>query len=335
MCEFANPAFFLLLFGLPVVLWRWLRRPRPALRFPHTRELAELPAGRGGRSKWFGAALRGLALMLVIVALAGPRWPDRNTRIVTEGIAIEMLLDVSGSMAEMDFNWQGEAISRLDAVQRAFRLFVAGGEGPNGERLDGRPDDLLGLVAFASWPDSVCPLTLSHSVLLRLLDEQRPRSVPTESRTNIGDAIAWGLVRLQNAGPRRKVLVLFSDGEHNVPPPALKPRQAAQLAANQRVPIYVIDAGGDGAGEDGPADRSLARQTLQAVAEISGGRYFEARDTAGLLQVCREIDRMERQPISSFLYRRYHEGYPWFGLTALVLWMGLLGLEMTVWRRLP
>src|SRR5205085_1665629 len=83
--------------------------------------------------------------------------------IPTEGIAIEMLVDVSGSMAQPDFNWQGKPISRLDAVQKVFHLFVEGGAGPGGQRLTGRPEDLIGLVTFATWPESPCPLTLSHA----------------------------------------------------------------------------------------------------------------------------------------------------------------------------
>jgi Ca-activated chloride channel family protein len=188
-------------------------------------------------------------------------------------------------------------------------------------------------------------LTLSHSVLLRLLDVQKPRSVPTECRTNIGDALAWGLCRLEGVRAPRKVIVLLSDGEHNVPPPALTPRQAAQLAANQHIPVYAIDASGDADVEEGlgrePATRTAAdlraggTQTLQSVAQITGGRYFRARDTDSLLAVCREIDRLERRDIQSFIYQRYFEGYPWAGLAALVYWTLAIVLEATVWQRLP
>ena len=78
-----------------------------ALRYPATGALAGLPAGRGRWARYGGAGLRGLALLLLVVALAGPRWPDRRTRIDTEGIAIQMVVDVSGSMAEPDFDWDG------------------------------------------------------------------------------------------------------------------------------------------------------------------------------------------------------------------------------------
>jgi Ca-activated chloride channel homolog len=336
-----HPLALLLLLAVPPLLWWWRRKGRTALRYPDTGVLRGLPAGRTIVARRGGVALRAAALLLLIVAVAGPRWPDAGTRIPTEGIAIAMVVDVSGSMAETDFDWQGEKISRLDAVKKVFRLFVEGGDGPGGERLEGRGNDLLSLVAFGTRPESVCPLTLNHGVLLQLLNAEQPRGA-LEGQTNIGDAIAWALHGLHSAGPRRKVMVLLTDGEHNVPPPALKPRQAAQLAGNLGVPIYVIDAGSDlptgaepGVRESSAADRMNARKTLQEVAKMTGGLCFEARDGKTLLEACRHIDQLERQRIESFQYRRYYEGFPWFGVASLACWVGLMVLEMTVWRKVP
>src|SRR4029077_14027143 len=115
-------------------------------------------------------------------------WPDPSSRLSTEGIAIVILVDVSGSMGENDFQWEGKQVTRLDAVKKVFKLFVRGGTAPNGERLEGRPSDLIGLVTFATRPSVACPLTLSHDVLLEMLAAEEPRTVPGESRTNIGDA---------------------------------------------------------------------------------------------------------------------------------------------------
>jgi Ca-activated chloride channel family protein len=349
MLEFVHPLLLLPALAVPPLVWWWLRQRRGALRYPQTGLLAGLPPGRSRLARWGGAGLRATALLLGIAALAQPRWPDLRTRIPTEGIAIQMLVDVSGSMAEPDFKWNNQPVSRLEAVKRAFHLFVVGGDADNGEHLEGRPDDQIGLITFATLPESPCPLTLSHSVLVQLLDEQEPKRIPTECRTNIGDAIAWGLHRLEKAQAQRKIIILLSDGEHNIPPPALTPRQAAQLAANQGVIIYTIDAGGEvstaEALEGAPADsdsaptaaelRASGKKALQAVAEITGGRYFEARDAASLLGVCQDIDRLERQPIISFQYRRYYDGFAWFGLGSLVLLVGAYVLETTVWQRLP
>jgi Ca-activated chloride channel homolog len=341
MPDFAHPKFLLLLLSVPPLIWWWLRRRGSAVRFPGLGIFKGLPVGRGRMARWGGAALRAGALTALALAVAGPRWPDVRSRVETEGIAIVMLVDVSGSMAEPDFDWQGLRISRLDAVKRAFSLFVAGGDGPGGGHLDGRPNDLIGVVTFATRPETACPLTLSHAVLLHILDAEQPRSLPTECETNIGDAIAWGLEALESAGPRRKMMILLSDGEHNVPPPALKPRQAAQLAANLHVPVYAIDAGGDNRGlqgkEKSPSanDPLIGPTNLRGVAQLTGGRYFQARDSQALVNVCSDIDHLERQEIQSFQYRRYYEGYAWFGLASLFLFAGVRFLETTFWQRVP
>ena len=111
MLDFAHPLSLLLILPLPLVIWRWLRRPVAALRYSDTRILARLPSGDSRLPVWVGAGLRGLVLLLLIVGLAGPRWPDRDRRIPTEGISVQMVLDNSGSMAEPDFDWHGKASS--------------------------------------------------------------------------------------------------------------------------------------------------------------------------------------------------------------------------------
>jgi len=352
--QFANPGFLLLILAAPMLLWLQLRGRRSALRHPAGRLLIALPSGRARLAQWGGAGLRTTAFVLLAAALAGPRTPDLRTRIEAEGVAIVMLVDVSGSMATPDFDWHGAPISRLEAVKRVFHLFAAGGAGPDAtpdggdaRPFQGRPTDSIGLVVFATRPQTACPLTLSHSVLLRLLDDEQPRSIPGESETNISDAVALGLYRLKSAGPRRKVLVLLTDGEHNVPNPRSEwtPRQAAQIAASLDVPIYTIDAGGDvaaaepGVTTDSADSPALVRQravdTLEDIAKITHGQYYRAGDTAGLLDACRAIDRLERSDVQSFQYRRYHEGYPWFAGAALLLFAAALALDCTVWRRLP
>jgi Ca-activated chloride channel homolog len=348
--DFASPGFLLLTLAIPTLVWWWLRRRRPALRFPAAGLLVSLPPGRARTARIGGAALRGAALFLIVVALAGPRTPDLRTRIDTEGVAIFMAVDVSGSMAERDFDWHGEPVSRLEAVKNVFRLFVEGGPAPgsDGRTFEGRPTDLIGLVTFATRPENVCPLTLSHSVLLKMLDAEQPRSIPGESETNLSDALAVGLQRLEKAPPRRRVLVLLTDGEHNVvaPPSGWTPRQSAAVAAGLGIPIYTIDAGGSGTGGEEPrhsdgmtstptATREAAVASLMEIARVSGGRYFAAGNTQALLDACHTIDTLQRGPIKSFQYRRYHDLSPWPGLAAFLLWATALGLEVTFWRRVP
>lgn len=331
MPHLAQPAYLLLLLLLPLVV-RWhLRRRRRGVTHPSLALFDGLPVGRVLLAEHGGLALRVASLALIVLALSQPRWPDLRTRLESEGIAILLAVDVSGSMAERDFDRDGQLISRLQAVQYVFRDFV--------ER---RPADLIGLVSFATRPEATCPLTLNHTTLLRLLSAQEPLGVPGESETNLSDAVALSLTRLRAAGPRRKILVLLTDGEHNQSQTrsGWSPRQAAQVAASLGVPIHAIDAGASPAGDDAENATALrareqAEATLQDMARLTGGSYFPARDTNALENACRRIDQLERTAIASYQYRRYHEAYPWVALAAFVLYVSALVLDQTLWRRLP
>jgi Ca-activated chloride channel family protein len=336
MPTFAYP-WLLLLVPLAALVgwWRWRHR-RPALKFSDARLVAGLPVGRGQAARWADALLHAGAAFALLVALCGPRLP-LPTPITTEGIAIVMAVDVSGSMREPDFDWNGSPISRLDAVKRVFALFIEGGPGPDGQVFAGRPNDLIGLVTFATYPETAAPLTLSHPVLLKMLDAEQPRPLD-EAQTNIGDAIAIGLRDLEAAGDRRKVLVLLSDGEHNFPGPAASPtwtpRKAAQRAQDLGIPIYAIDAGSDALTGD-PLARAAGVESMREVAQMTGGRSFAARDADTLSKTCQEIDRLERRPIRSFRYRRYRELHTYFGVAALALLVAARVLDVTAGRRFP
>ncbi|MCI0376697.1 MAG: VWA domain-containing protein [Gemmataceae bacterium] len=331
---FAQPHWLLLLPLVPLLIWRW-RRGWAALRYSDTRLLQNLPKGKSAAARRWGIALRGIALSLLVLALAGPRWPDPGSRIPTEGVAIAMVVDVSASMSERDFFWDDQVLSRLDGVKRVFRLFAAGGEGPGGVAIPPRPNDLVSLVVFATYPETVCPLTLDHAALLKILDAQETRSITTEATTNPGDALAWALYGLQKAPTRHKAILFLTDGESNVPPPALTPRQAAQLAGNMGIPIYALDAGVEALVPAKPGDDAKAEQSLKEVARISKGEYFRARDAVALAAACARIDQLQRDRIESFEFRRYHEGFTWVALAAFVSLSVLVGLEATIWRRIP
>src|SRR5437764_2048949 len=138
MPEFSQPEFLWLSPLALLVAWWWARRRRPALRFADVRLFAGLPAGRARRARWGGAALRGLAALALVVGCAGPRQPDLRTRLPAEGIAIVLALDVSGSMATADVAWSPNSppVPRLEAARRSFKLFVAGGDAPDGTHFD-------------------------------------------------------------------------------------------------------------------------------------------------------------------------------------------------------
>jgi Ca-activated chloride channel family protein len=344
--EFAHPAWLLLLPVAPLLTVWWLRRPGASLRYSSLALPLAVNSRKGAVARWCGALARGLALVALVVALAGPRWPDPGSRIPTEGIAILLIVDVSNSMNEDDFVWEGKAATRLQALKKAFRLFIAGGDGPGGVKLPGRKSDLFGLVTFTRKPKSSCPLTLSHDALLKILDSEEAGKGGHDIETNIGDAIAWGVHRLNSSPFKQKVIVLVTDGEQGEIPGALKPRQAAQLAAHFGVPVFTVDAGNDAVTMGkAPAQpwaaesRINAKKALQEVAKITKAQYFAATDDKSLMESCAklgaELDRIEREQIETFSYRKYYEGFAWFGCAAFALWFVIVGLEQTFWRPLP
>jgi len=339
--EFEQPFWLLLLPAVPLLVVWWSLRKSAALRFSDTRGLSAINSRRGRLARWGGAMGRLLALTAWVLALAGPRWPDPGSRLPTEGIAILLVVDFSGSMNEPDFLWRDKPITRWKAVQQGFQLFVAGGQGPHGETLPGRPNDLFGLVVFAEQPRTACPLTLSHDTLLKLLDAEEPGKGGNDPSTNIGDAIAWGIHRLNASPMRQKVMVLVTDGEHNVDVPALSPLKAAQLAGHFGIPIYVLDAGPESGvpGEPASKNRLEDKQRMQKVANMTHGQYWAATHGKELVEALgklnEELDRREREPIETFRYRPYHEGFAWFAAAGLVLLVLVLALEQTWWRRFP
>jgi Ca-activated chloride channel family protein len=339
--QFANPEFLWLSPLALVVAWWWSRRPRAAVRFSDSSLFDGPRGGRAWRAVWGGAILRGLACLLLIIACAGPRRPDERTRLPAEAIAIAMVVDVSNSMsAEVPWAAGEPPVTRLQAVQKAFKMFVFGGTAPDGTKFEPRPSDQIGLVAFAAIPEVACPLTLNHtSVLLKKVDELKPKG-GIDAGTNIGDAIAAALIHLEaTTGAKRKILIVLSDGEHTQSNDETHtPRRAAQLAASMKYPIYTIDAGGD---LPATADikeiqaREEGRQTLRDVAEMTGGKAFTATDGAAMLAAYKEIDALERAPIQTYQYRRYFEYYPWFAGAAVVLLLTIHLLDRTRWRVVP
>ncbi len=261
-----------------------------------------------------------------------------------------MALDVSGSMGTEDVAWNpgSPPVSRMEAARRALKLFLAGGDAPDGTPFDPRPGDSVGLVAFAAVPQTVCPLTLNHSVLFKVADGLQPKG-GIDAGTNIGDSLAEAILRLDAVkNPNKgRVLILLSDGEHNVfkedVPDAkrpgidrtLRPREAAQLAANLNIKVYTIDAGGEpppGATAEMIEQRKGGQQALKDVADMTKGKSFRVTSGSELLAAYREISLLEKGPEKAPIYREYFEDYKWFAAAALVLLVVTHALDRTLWR---
>jgi Ca-activated chloride channel homolog len=331
-----------------------LRRQRQAaVIYSSVQLLKLLPVTWRLRVKRLLPWLRLLGLVLVVGALARPQRGLREFRISTEGLAIQMCLDRSGSMQALDFEIDGRPANRLAVVKKVFREFVEGGG-----RLPGRPDDLIGLIAFGGYAEGKAPLTLDHGALLETLDsveipqpiqDRRGRIInerflEEELSTAIGDAVTLAVDRLKDVKAKSKVIILLSDGESNAG--VVTPEEAAQTARSYGLKIYTI-----GIGSTGPApfpatdvfgrtvlQSQLVRldeKTLRLLADTTGGKYFNARNTTALEQVYAEIDKLEKTATEGRLYTEYVELYLWFLLPGLLLLLTEAVLSATHFRTLP
>ena len=327
--EFREPLLLLLaLLAIPVFMLA--RRTPGRLVFSSLKILPDEAGGWRRRLAWVPDAVLCLALLALVVALAGPRIGERFSRIHREGVAIMMVVDVSSSMRALDLSTAARERTRLEAVQDVFEDFVMG----DGD-LPGRPDDAIGLVSFAGFADTAVPLTLDHNNLTavaRDLDTVRDRS---EDGTAIGDALALAVERLRESTAQSRIAVLLTDGVNNAGVEA--PAEAAELARSLGVKVHTIGAGTTGLAPVRVEDRfgrSVLRSmrvevdeaVLRRIAEVAGGQFFRAEDADGLERVYAEIDRLERTRITEDRFRQYDELFALPLVLALALlaagWLG-------------
>jgi Ca-activated chloride channel family protein len=334
--RFAYPGSLALLVFmlLPFLRERW----RGRIAWP---TLAGFRRPDAGFSPWvlvhrLPALLRSLAIGALVVALARPQSVGGVIRIAAKGVAIVAALDHSSSMNTVDFPADAgtHQVSRLEAARATFSRFV-----------EGRPDDLIGLVVFANYPDLACPPTLDHRFLIESAAAVRSAR-PGDDGTNIGDAVAWSLLALRQTTPAKKVLILLTDGNNQpaVPNP-LDPVRAAELARDLGVTLHTIAIGRPGGvmhGTDAQTDRPVMAEVegpnlplLRQLAEITGGRSFSAADADTLGEVFETISRLEKSQIQNEIHTRYDERFPPWAAAAV----GLLMLERLLacgrLRRLP
>ncbi|HVX11231.1 MAG TPA: VWA domain-containing protein [Pirellulales bacterium] len=337
--EFRDP-WLLLLVCLAPLAFAAASRSASAIRFSSL----DVPdrAGRSWRVRLavLPAALSALAVACLAVAAAGPHTPDAETKVSREGIAVMAVIDRSGSMHARDLVKDDLSVDRLSVVKDVFRQFVLGGKAGGG-----RPDDVVGLVAFAGYADSLCPLTLDHGNLVSIVDDLQIVSGRDEDGTALGDGLALAVERLRQSTARSKIAILLTDGVNNAG--AIDPGQAAELAASQQIKVYCIGAGTDGLAPFPVVDPFSGRQRLEpiqveideealkAIAEKTGGRYFRATDKDSLASIYAEIDRLERTKISEIRYLQYTEHYKPFVVAALGLMAAAAVAKGSLFRTLP
>jgi Ca-activated chloride channel family protein len=332
MLRFLQPDWFWLLALLPIVLaWRARRGPVAAIEYSDVglvREVARATRSRPGAWRWLLALI---PAALMILGLARPQRVQTRTEVTANGIDIVLGLDVSGSMQALDFEVNKQRVNRIQVVKSVVAKFI-----------EERPDDRIGLVAFAGSPYLVSPITLDHGWLEQNLE--RVNVAATDDGTAIGSAIAASVNHLRETSGKSRVVILLTDGVNNsgkIPPLA-----AAEAARALGVKIYTIGVGvrgkapipvRDPAGHAQivMADVDVDERTLAAIAELTGGKFYRATDTDSLQKIYDEINRFEKTAQSVQKFSSVEELYRWALIPALgLLALGLLA-QHTLWRRLP
>jgi Ca-activated chloride channel family protein len=329
--QFAHPWFLLLLLLLPVMAWWKGRRGQPlALRLPSIDDAVKVGARSHSRAGAWLFLLSLLSVALLVVALARPRRVRGTSDVESQGIDIILTIDVSGSMEALDFKLQGKQANRLEVVKDVVAKFVVQ-----------RPDDRIGMVAFAGRPYLAAPLTNDEDWIAKRLQDVKIGQV--EDGTAIGSAIVSSVDHLRDSEAKSKIVILLTDGVNTSG--SINPLTATEAAKALGIKIYTI-----GSGTNGEAPYpvrtmygtqmqrlkvEIDEKTLGEIAEKTGGTYFRATDTDSLENIYEVINQLETTARKEKKFEDYDE---WF---AVALWPGL-GLLLIEWllrhtryRRLP
>jgi Ca-activated chloride channel family protein len=338
-------AFGLVLLA-PLVLI--LRRAPRSVMFTQNEVLGT--AGRSWRIRmaWMPSAMRALAIAMVAIALARPQEYSGHVKTTTEGVAIQLVIDRSSSM-EQPMRAGSQMSTRIAVTRAMAREFVQGPDA-NDDRDRGRQGDMIGLIGFAGFADTLCPLVRTHSALLNMIDQIETAKVRGEDGTAIGSALQLAAARLKNAeveiarsigskaaAPefvmKSKAIILMTDGASNR---GIAPLDAAFLAAEWGIRVYTIGIGDST--EQGSlrslfAPQEVDRDLLERIANVTGGRYFSAADAEALRQVYQQIDELERSKVEVEEFSNYEERFTPFAACAFFALLCEALLRTLVLRR--
>lgn len=312
--SFANPDFFWLFLLLPTAIAWYI--------FKRKEETASLKIAtvKGFRHKSFLPklkpglfVLRLLALSAIIVAMARPQTEDISTRTkTTKGIDIVMAIDVSSSMLARDLK-----PNRLSALKEVAADFIKK-----------RPNDRIGLVAYAAEGYTKTPITTDKDIVLNALREITYGQL--EDGTAIGMGLAISVNRLKESKAKSKIIILLTDGVNNSG--FIEPQTAANLAIDFGIKTYTIGLGtngnalspiaynADGSYRYGMRQVEIDEDLLKSIAEATGGKYFRATDNETLEEIYDEINKLEKTDIEEFKYYKYEEKFrPWILLAGALL----------------
>lgn len=326
--EWARPeALFLLVVLAAWSLWKVFR----PIEWPTFRiNLKHLNLTPPRRDQWMPLlqdVVRTAGMGCAILVMAQPQSSSSIENMTREGIDIVMAMDVSASMLSKDFR-----PNRLEAAKEVAQDFVAD-----------RPFDRVGVVVYEGESFTRVPLTTDHRVVLDGLEGLETGMV--EGGTAIGMGLATAVNRLRKSEAKSKVVILITDGENNKG--QIEPMDAAQLASLESIRVYTVGVGTVGKAKspvrmrpDGSfiydwVEVNIDEETLQRIAEETGGRYFRATSGAKLKEVYEEIDTLEKTRFNVFRYNKRTEEFPFLGWLTLAFFGCEAILRHVMFRSLP
>jgi len=324
--------FLFALLLLPLCAWlRGRRGARPAFVYSSVGLLKNVSKTSRSRAGALLHSLRWLALALFIVALARPQLTRTDTSVRASGVDIVIALDLSGSMESEDFVIKGQQVNRLTVAKDTIARFI-----------EKRPSDRIGLVAFAGRAYIAAPLTLDHDFLQANLARLQLHTI--EDGTAIGSGLSAAVNRLRDLKSKSKIVILMTDGQNNAG--KVQPLTATEAAKALGVKVYTIGVGIRGfapvpvyfPGGQKMYQRQrvdIDEDTLTAMAEKTGGKYFRADSTDTLRKIYEEIDQLETTEAVVKKYVQREELFRWAALPGLFLLFLEVLLAHTIWRRLP
>ena len=330
--HFANPqAAWLLL--LPLVVYFMFPAIKKtygdALKVPFLADIKQIQSvsgqGMSFKPAVFSAIkifLFALVWVLMVLALCRPQWVGKPIPVKNEGREILLVVDISNSMSEEDFQYKNKMYSRLTAVKNVIDNFI-----------DKRTSDRIGLVLFGTQAYLQAPLTYDKQSVKEIL--WNADAGMAGNSTSIGDAVGVALKNLAESEgkPENKVIILLTDGENN--DGSLSLPQAIALAKEEGVKIDTIGAGSDSESFFGglfsiPVNTGLDEESLQALAAETKGNYFRAKDVNSLFQIYNEIDKLEPMTSEGRYVQEVKELYPYAAAMALILFMILMLLAKRI-----
>ncbi len=328
--RFASPTYFLLLLPAGGFFFLYIRGrigKEAMLKFSSLKLVKDTGVRRITFRRLFPAALRLTALILIVFALARPQTGTGEEKSTRQVVDIMIALDLSGSMATLDFHPD----NRLVAAKLEAKRFI-----------EGRRNDRIGLVVFAGQSFTQCPLTVDHRAVLTLLDKVQLGMI--EDGTAIGLGLANAVNRLKSSEAKSKVAILLTDGVNNAG--EIDPLTAADLAAQYRVRVYTIGVGREGTSllpiQD-PAfgarvlkvETHIDENMLQSIAAKTGGAYFRAQDERSLREIFKRIDSLEKTEVTVEKYTHYEERFFWFLWPAILFILFELLWTHLLWVKIP